>query len=70
MQVLKEAIYKENFGKDFKHRVWVNFKSSIEKRVQSGFLFGLCSQLIEWKFPKESVRVEPETGLLKISGFD
>jgi len=65
---LKTEAFKENNGKDFKNRVWCDFKAPIEHRICNSFLFSFRTQLIEWKFPKQCIDVDKDLGILKVEG--
>jgi hypothetical protein len=66
--VLREAVGRENFGKDFKDKLWCDFEFPIEKRVCDGFLADFRMQLLGWQFPKQCLEIDKGLGLLKVEG--
>jgi hypothetical protein len=50
--------------------LWVDVEAPVEKRVVKSFLSSFRFQLIEWKFSRESVSFDVDSGTLKVEGKD
>ena len=70
LTLLKLKCFEENKARAAGQKLWANFDTPFEKRVVISFLAGLRHQLIEWKFPKEYIKMDDDQGLLKAGGKD
>jgi hypothetical protein len=70
MVKLKEESANENKTRSQTNRLWVDVEAPVEKRVVKSFLSSFRFQLIEWKFSRESVSFDVDSGTLKVEGKD
>ena len=62
LSILRQCISKENVEQNAKSRLWCDFKKPVEAWICGGFLGGFKTQLVEWKYTKQSVSYTMDAG--------
>ena len=68
LEILQNKCSQMNRTRVISKKIWCNYDLPIEVRPVNSFLFGLKNTLVEWEFPKKSVKVDLDTAVLKVAG--